>query len=217
MPGADVYEPLVSRKDPSFAAFFRIYSESMPLREQKGKALVAAMVGQPHYRFLLLKRDGVTIGFSAIFCPPSESFCLLEYMAIHPMHRNSGLGRGLFLRSIQEVVATRGSIPVLLEVDSDRGLEGDVTMIRRRQQFYRRLGCVRVEGLSYVLPLPGDGPPPPMDLFVYLPAGLPAIRKPQLERWLSVVYESVYDCSPNDPRLGAMMATLCDPEVQTHG
>ncbi len=33
------------------------------------------------------------------------------------------------------------------------------------------------------------------------------------ERWLGVVYESVYGCSPDDPRLRAMTATLGDPIV----
>lgn len=216
MHGTIVYEPLASSRDSSFEEFFAIYAESVPSRERKPRALIAAMVSQPHYKFLLLKRDGVTIGFSTIFCPLAERFCLLEYMAIHAAHRHSGLGRDLFLRSVQEVVASRGNIPMLLEVDSDRGVQGDVTMIRRRQQFYRRLGCVRVEGLSYVLPLPGEGPSPPMDLFVYLPDGSSAIRKSQLEHWLSVVYEVVYGCSRNDARISKMTARLSDLIVEAH-
>jgi len=211
MHGADVYEPLLSSHDPAFDEFFGIYADSIPLRERKPKTVVAAMVGQPHYTFLLLKREGRIAGFSTIFCPPAEPFCLLEYMAIDARLRNSGLGRGLFLRSVQEVAASRGDIPMLLEVDSDRGLEGDLALTRRRQRFYERLGCRRVEGLAYVLPLPGDGPPPPMDLYVYFPDRPPVIRKSQLERWLGVVYESVYGCSARDARLSRMAATLPDP------
>jgi hypothetical protein len=185
----------------------------MPLREQKPRILISAMVCQPHYKVLLLKRNGTPIGFSIIFYPLTETFCLLEYMAIHTMYRNSGLGRQLFLRSIQDVVASRGSIPVLLEVDSDRERLADLTMIRKRQQFYRRLGCLRVDGLSYVLPLPGVGPPPEMDLLIYFPDCASVIRKAQLEQWLTVIYKSVYDCSPEDPRLTKMTSTLPDPVV----
>jgi len=209
----DLYEPLVSNSDPSFEEFFGIYAASMPLREQKPRAVISAMVGQPHYKILLLKRNGAAVGFSITFSPLIEPFCLLEYMAVHAMYRNSGLGRQLFLRSVQEVVAHRGSIPVLLEVDSDRELSADLAVIRKRQHFYRRLGCLRVDGLSYVLPLPGKGPPPEMDLLVYFPDRASVIRRSELARWLTVVYESVYDCSPQDQRLTRMISTLSDPVV----
>lgn len=211
----DRFEPLISSSDPSFDRFYGIYSESMPVRERKPKAEITAMVGQPHYKILLLKRAGTAIGFSIIFAPVSEMFCLLEYMAIDVMYRSSGLGRTLFTRSILNVIDGRGFIPVLLEVDSEREPSGDMTVIKRRLDFYRRLGCLRIQGLSYVLPLPGEGPPPAMDLLVYFHSRTAVIRRSELERWLRVVYMSVYNCSPEDPRLAMMTSTLSDPVVLT--
>ncbi|MGH8491047.1 MAG: GNAT family N-acetyltransferase [Gammaproteobacteria bacterium] len=69
------------------------------------------MVTLPDYEILLLKRNDVAIGFSVVFMPLQESFCLLEYMAVHAAYRNSGLGRHLFLRTVQDVGENFQEIP----------------------------------------------------------------------------------------------------------
>jgi GNAT superfamily N-acetyltransferase len=205
------YEPLVSASASTFEGFYGIYAQSIAVREQKPRARIAEMVARPDYRILLVKKGDVVAGFSIIFAPGTETFCLLEYMAIAESFRNAGLGAQLFVRSAGNVAASRGDVPMLLEVDSDRQPSGDLTLIRRRQQFYRRLGCLRVDGLSYRLPLPGDGPPPAMDLLVHF-AGKPfAVRSWQLASWLTAIYTSVYECPSDDPRLADMMAPLSDP------
>jgi GNAT superfamily N-acetyltransferase len=205
------YEPLVSAAGSTFEGFYGIYAHSIALREQKPRARIADMVARPDYRILLVKKNDVVAGFSMIFAPAAETFCLLEYMAIAEPFRNAGLGAQLFVRSAGNVAISRGAVPMLLEVDSDRQPSGDLTVIRRRQQFYRRLGCLRVDGLSYLLPLSGEGPPPAMDLLVHF-AGKPfAVRKSQLASWLTAIYTSVYGCPPDDPRLPGMTATLADP------
>jgi hypothetical protein len=170
------------------------------------------MISSPEYKVLVQKKNGVAVGFSMLFAPAEDTFRLLEYMAIDSRHRNSGLGCKLFLRTLQGSVSNRGEpLPVLLEVDSDREASADQEMRKRRLQFYRRLGCLRVEGLSYVLPLPGEGPPPEMDLLVYLPPSISAIRESQLRHWLGVIYQSVYNCPPDDARIVQMMEAVSDP------
>jgi hypothetical protein len=163
------------------------------------------MVLRPDYKILLAKRDGVVIGFSVLFLPLQESFCLLEYMAVQTMHRNSGVGSALFRRSIQ------GETPMLVEVDSELSNSPDQEIRRRRQQFYRRLGCRRIEGLSYLLPLPVEGPPPEMVLMVHVSTATSSIPKPTLEHWLKVVYKEVYGCSSDDFRIARMMEAAPDP------
>jgi GNAT superfamily N-acetyltransferase len=205
------YKTLVSSDDPSFEEFYEIYLESMPSRERKSRTLISAIPSRPDYRILLLNEDAVTIGFSIVFTPDEDSFRLLEYMAVHPAHRNLGLGRELFLRTFQDVGYCRGDVCGLLEIDSDREQSFDQKIVRRRQNFYRRLGCLRVNGLSYVLPLPGEGVPPQMDIWVYRPDRLPVISKRQLEDWLRVIYNKVYDCSAEDIRIAQMMEGIDDP------
>ncbi|MFA4909912.1 MAG: GNAT family N-acetyltransferase [Desulfobacteria bacterium] len=206
-----IYKPLVSSSDPSFDEFYGIYVESIPLREQKLKTQISAIATNSDYKVLLLKKNTVAIGFSILFTPAKESFCLLEYMAVHSAYRNLGLGRQLFLRTFQDVFSNRGPVHGLLEIDSDREQSADQEIRRRRQHFYRRLGCLRIDSLSYVLPLHGEGPPPQMDLMVYLPGRLPLISRHQLEHWLKVIYSKVYDCSADDPRIAQMIEDIGDP------
>jgi hypothetical protein len=99
----------------------------------------------------------------------------------------------------------------VLEVDSDREAGGDRQIRARRQQFYRRLGCVRISGLHYLLPLPGQGPAPEMDLLVYSAEPLRQLPKPELERWLRTIYRDVYRCSSDDPRIVQMLHNVSDP------
>lgn len=207
------YELCEPTDAPLLEELYHIYEQSLPQRERRPKAEIFAAAARSDYRVLLVKRDRVVIGFSMIFLPPEQGFGLVEYMAVRSADRSAGIGGELFRRTIQIALASRGGIPVLVEVDSDRQRSSDQPLRRRRQQFYRRLGCRRVDGLSYLLPLPGEGPAPEMDLFVCLPANAPPIRKSLLAHWLAVVYERVYHCSPDDPRLREMLESVADPVV----
>jgi len=165
------------------------------------------MVRAPEYTFWVMKGSGGLEGFSILFLPRAEHFALLEYMAVTPERRNRGVGSALFKRT-----ATRApSLPILLEVDSDREASDDREIRTRRQQFYRRLGCVRIAGLHYILPLPGVGPVPEMDLMLYSAEPLRQLPKTQLERWLRTIYRDVYRSSPDDPRIAQMLHDVPDP------
>jgi ribosomal protein S18 acetylase RimI-like enzyme len=211
MPRTDTFEPLRSCNEPAFEEFYSIYTESIAEREQKPKTWICEMVRRHDYRFFLLKRDGHVIGFSIFYLSHSEEFDLLEYMAIASAYRNEGLGSELFRRSINHVTRRGQHVPVLLEVDSAREACPDQTLRARRQQLYRRLGCLRLTGLAYILPLQGEAAPPCMDLMIYPDGDLSLIPKSVLERWLRIIYQNVYGCSPDDPRINQMLLNVSDP------
>ena len=100
---------------------------------------------------------------------------------------------------------------MLLEVDSDREPSPDQALRRRRQGFYRRLNCQRIDGLCYILPLPGEGAPPEMDLMVYFPDAVPTVARVRLKRWLEVIYHEVYGCAEDDPRISEMLRPVKNP------
>jgi GNAT superfamily N-acetyltransferase len=212
MTDLDRVERLRSCDGPSFRELFEIYAVSMPAREQKPEAWICAMVRAPEYKFWVMKGAGRVTGFSILFSPTAERFVLLEYMAVAPERRNHGVGSELFKHTVARA-GTPGapSVPIVLEVDSDREPGADRELRTRRQQFYRRLGCVRVAGLPYILPLPGQGPPPEMDLMVYSAEPLRQLPKTELERWLRTIYRDVYRCSPDDPRIARMLQDVSDP------
>lgn len=212
MPDPTKFEELTSCSEPAFAEFYRIYAESIAEREQKSKDWICEMVRRPEYKLFLLKRDDQVIGFSILFLPAAEPFGLLEYMATSAEHRNQGLGGEIFRRTMHSGLSgPRGQVPILLEVDSDREESADQKLRTRRQQFYRRLGCLRLARLHYILPLPGGGAPPKMDLMIYAAGGLQHVAKSELEKWLKVVYHDVYNCSADDPRIKEILAGLPDP------
>lgn len=206
----DTFELLGANDDRSIEYFYCIYAESISIREQKPRTHIAAMVHRPDYKVILAKRNGVVIGFSVLFLPTRESFGLLEYMAVQAPHRSGGVGAELFRHSVQ-AISSRGEAPMLVEVDSELDSAPDQTIRQRRQRFYRSLGCLRIEGLSYLLPLPAEAPPPEMDLMVHVPPSIRRIPKSQLEHWLKVVYQEVYGCSPGDARIVRMMERVSDP------
>lgn len=209
MPDPDQLELLKSCSEPAFRQFYRIYAESIAAREQKSESWLCEMVHKPDNKILLMKRDGHVKGFSILFL--SESFGLLEYMAVSAEDRNRGLGAEIFRRSMEHALTPdRKLVPILLEVDSDREESSDQELRARRQKFYRRLGCLRIAGLHYILPLSGEGPPPEMDLMIYPAGDMREIRKSDLEKWLKTIYQVVYRCSPDDPRIARMLEGLPD-------
>jgi GNAT superfamily N-acetyltransferase len=210
-------EQLSSSDGETFRQLYAIYAASIAAREQKRESWIAAMIDAPEYRVWVAKAGGLVRGFSILFVPAAGGFALLEYMAVAPDQRNHGLGAELFRRTVAEAVTREGlPLPVLLEVDSDREASSDRALRTRRERFYRRLGCLRIAGLHYLMPLAGEGAPPEMDLLVYRaePLGRPArseVPRSDVKRWLETIYQDVYHCSPDDPRLAQMVAGLPDP------
>lgn len=203
-------QQLQSCDGPTFRELYEIYALSIAARERKPEAWICKMVRAPDYRFWVMPGAGRIQGFSILFVPPAERFALLEYMAVAPEQRNHGVGGRLFKQTMARA-PQQGRIPIVLEVDSDREASPDRELRSRRQQFYRRLGCVRIADLHYILPLPGFGPVPEMDLMLYAADPPRQLAKIDLERWLKTIYRDVYRCSPDDPRIAQMLHDVPDP------
>jgi GNAT superfamily N-acetyltransferase len=210
-------EQLRSADGEPFRQLFAIYAGSITPREQKPEAWMRAMVQAPDYRVWIARGDdagdgsaGRVRGFSMLFVPSGAGFALLEYMAVASDLRDRGFGGELFRRTVERAVTPEGArLPVLLEIDSDREAATDQAMRTRRERFYRRLGCLKIAGLRYLMPLDGTGPAPEMDLMVH---GAPQVGLPRadVERWLQTVYREVYHVSPDDPRIAEMLRPLPD-------
>ncbi len=206
------YEKLAVADRASFQGFYKLFVDSMPESERKAESAIAEMVRRPEYNILLLKDAENIIGYSVLFSPSGELFHLLEYMAIKADYRNQGLGQALFTRTFLGLASsTSEPAYVLLEVDSELEESADHQLRKRRQQFYRRLGCLRVKHLAYQLPLETDVSPPAMDILIYPLKGFHAITKAQLKHWLNTIYVNVYGKQSDDPRIGQMLALVADP------
>jgi GNAT superfamily N-acetyltransferase len=192
----------------------RIYESSIAPSGRKPATDLLAMAGRSDYRVIAALDNEQILGFATVFAPPDEPLALLEYLAVDEAHRGRGTGAGLFRFAVETLAREGRAGPLLVEVDS----EPDETSAsashpgRRRHAFYRRLGCRRIEGLAYHLPLRTAGLPPPMDLFVHpIRSADLALHRGDLERALRLIYHRVYAQSPDDPRIDRMLTILPDP------
>jgi GNAT superfamily N-acetyltransferase len=202
-------EQLKSADGEPFRQLYAIYAGSITPREQKPEPWLRAMVSAPDYRVWVTKAGSRVLGFSILFVRPAEGFALLEYMAVATERRGQGLGAKLFRRTAEHATAPDGrKLPVLLEIDSDREAASDRAMRTRREGFYRRLGCVKIAGLRYLMPLAGVGAVPEMDLMVWCAEPTGHVTKAALRRWLETIYRDVYRAAADDPRIDGMLESL---------
>lgn len=192
------FEELATGDERAFARLVEIYEASLPATERKPVGVLQVMLARDDYRFVVARRGEGIVGFGVVFV--GEEVGLLEYLAVDAAARGAGVGAGLFRECAARVGAGR---PMLVEVE-----EPDDGERQRRVAFYRRLGCREVEGLRYILPLPGG--PPPMRILV---AGFVAetVAREAVRRWLVTVYTRVYGQVQEDGRIGRMVAGLSDP------
>jgi GNAT superfamily N-acetyltransferase len=205
-------ELLTSTEGAPFRELFAIYAASIAPSEQKPEAWLRAMVAAPEYRVWISQDAGQVLGFSILFVPPGCGFALLEYMAVASERRGHGFGAKLFQKTVERAVTPGGeALPVLLEVDSDVEASTDGPLRTRRLHFYRRLGCMKISGLRYLMPLQGAGPAPEMVLLIHRAARDAPVPRGDLEGWLRTIYRDVYHVPPDDPRIATMLAPLPDP------
>ncbi|MGH7437132.1 MAG: GNAT family N-acetyltransferase [Polyangiaceae bacterium] len=205
-------EQLTSGDGETFRQVFAIYAASINAREQKPEEWLRAMVAAPEYRVWTAQQDGRVLGFSILFVPPGEGYALLEYMAVAPEKRGAGFGGRLFQKTVAQALTPQGAtLPVLLEVDADREAPSDRETRTRRLRFYRRLGCLTIAGLRYLMPLQGAGAAPEMDLMIYSPVPVAHLPVARVRGWLQSIYRDVYRFSPDDPRIAEMLRDLPDP------
>lgn len=177
------------------SALVRIYVKAFPANERKPNSCFAEMIARPDYRVIVAEDGDVIVGFAVLFLPSqSDDAALLEYIGVDPSSGGKGIGTALF----QNASALADRRPMLMEVESAEDLSAD-----RRRKLYRRIGCRRITGFQYLLPLPHA---PSMELFTSPPCG--QLAATQLRRWLITIYRDVYGCPEDDPRLIKMITQL---------
>jgi len=200
------FRSIVDPTDPAVGAATRIYGDSIPAAERKPDAWIADAVRRDDFRVITASAGGDVVALATVFVPPdSKAWALFEYLAVDERCRGSGIGAAMF-RHVVDAIAGRA---LLLEVDSDSDPSPLQHERSRRLAFYRRLGCRRVLGLHYILPLNANPPPPPMELLIANPPD--ALTLSTLRAWVTVVYERVYERQPDDARIATMFNGLTDP------
>lgn len=138
-----------------------------------------------------------------IFDCESAGVSLLDYLFSRMDMRGSGLGAALF----RAVAGELGDRRLLIEVDSEREASADQAIRKRRKDFYRRLGCRQLVGLPYILPLPGEGDPPLMDILV-LGEERDAVATAEVRDWLLAMIGEAYPDVAAAPLVSRMLDDL---------
>ena len=185
-------------------AAYALYAAEIEQTEQRPEQEFRALILRRGYRFLAAHLDEALIGIAVSWVPDDGDFWLFEYAAVAPLLRGNNIGANLFLASRH--LAGQGRTG-LVEVDAYTGEE----IQARRLAFYRRLGCRRIAGLDYILPLDAFGAPPPMWLLALPPEESAAtVSVHTVETWLREIYAVAYAKSLDDPRLAGMIDPLPD-------
>jgi len=196
--------PLEINDRARFDAFYAIYRVSFPLSEQKSYEELLRMGSLASYTIFTAQNNEEILGFCIMFHDSEVDFYLLEYMAIDAQKRSLGLGSKLFLASIDSLVQQHGLKPLVIEIDSPEEPSPEQHIREKREQFYRKLGCKKIDPFDYILPLKSDEAPPPMELLIYHPT-LAHLFKEDLRCWLETLYTKVYGCDKNDARIAVML------------
>lgn len=155
---------------------------------------------------LLGQKGSVVNSFAISFFPPGEAFWLLEYIAVDEDSRNAGVGKALFDETLRRARLRKPNATLLIEVDQPEDGVEITHESARPYQFYRSMMCRRVHELAYILPLDTDPAPAPMMLLTHSTPPLTEVTRAELQRWLSVIYEQVYQKRRTDPRIAKMLA-----------
>ena len=180
------------------AGLLSLYERAIPASERRSREAIRQLTRSPAHRVSVLRQGQEIAGFCILFV--GSRVGLLEYLAVDERVRGAGLGAWLYREARSHV----GKLPMIVEVESVRCAGAGLEDRKRRAAFYQRLGCRRIEGLNYILPLVAEGDPPPLDLMVDGYEGA-ALTSGAVREWLQDLYVGAYGCSANDPRLNIML------------
>jgi GNAT superfamily N-acetyltransferase len=184
----------------AFKQVLAIYRDAIEPSEQRPEVELRVALARTDYVTLAAERGGQVVGFSISWLPGGEGFWLFEYAATVPAERGRGIGALLFEKTAAMAGTARTG---LVEADAAHD-----EMTARRLRFYARLGCRKIEGIGYLLPLRTHGVPPPMLLLAHVSHSAETLLQADLRRYLSRIYVSVYGQAVDDPRIGLMLGGL---------
>jgi ribosomal protein S18 acetylase RimI-like enzyme len=192
-----------------FDCIYDIYLKTIPKSERKSYSKIKEMLTNQSYRIFYVQIENKVVGFSILFVF-NNCFGLLEYMAIDPSTQGLGIGSRLFNFTTEQLLKENPKLIILLEVESDKYLSDDLEIRQKRLSFYRRLGCLQIDNLTYILPLKTKEQPPEMYILVFTKLIRREISKSELHNCLKIIYKNVYGCSEDDFRITHMLRNADD-------
>lgn len=163
-----------------FNQLYELMELSFPKDEYREKADQEKLLDNPVYTVYSQKTDNG--GLKAVICAwDFNDFLYIEHFAVHPEHRNGGIGGNM----LKEIVAECGK-RVCLEVELP-----NTEMAKRRISFYQRNGFF-LNDYPYVQPAMGKGKKA-VPLSIMTTEG--RLTEGDFEKIRSTLYREVYGCA----------------------
>lgn len=159
--------------------------QQFPPEELKPRERLQKLMADSCYRLYICKSDSVDIGY--IFCYTAD-FLMVDYFAVFRKYQSMGFGSKILKKLFERDI--KGCF---FEVEK---INPDELCTARRQEFYKRLGCVKTE-IRYLFPSYQGGIP--MDLFYY-PINVCYLENSEIMNFLSSLFKSIH-CDVPDVEL----------------
>lgn len=161
-------------------------------------------------------RDQV-LGFALLHLYSDLKFAYLDYIAIEPGRRASGIGGALY-EAVREYASRKGARGLFMDVPpDDPALVRDPAVLpqnAQRLRFYEQYGAFPIVGTSYETLPPGAAPYDPPHL-VYDPLGNSApLRRDEARRVVEAIFVRKYKWDAQHPYVRGVVASFTDDPVR---
>jgi GNAT superfamily N-acetyltransferase len=172
-----------------FKEVYQFLLAEFPIEEVKSYEQLEGLLSGGNYK-LLLAMEPVTnemVGYAFIYVFEEMPAIWLDYLAIHPKMRGSGIGSLVLTQLAQYKDGGTGIFIEIEKPENEHGSQRDDQL--RRIRFYERFGAKRIP-ISYELPTKEGGFP--MYLY-YKPAeNLSPLTSEQIQMAISEIFQQIH-------------------------
>ena len=191
---------------PLYKGAIKIYSDSFPDWEKEPTDEIAEKVNNGEYTLLSVGKNTNIFGMVLLEANIAEKYMLLSYIAVREDVRCLGIGTSV-LHTIKEIFA-------------DLQKEGKVEYLfieaeNRQARLYSRVGALKLD-CEYLTPSydENDSNEYPMNLMVFTPANIRAIKNDRLSKILSDIYVLSYELAKDSEFVKRQLKNLIVGEIE---
>jgi|GEM_PF-601397 len=176
-----------------FAHIYPFLEQDFPIEERKSRDQFERLLAGADYKLYIIENTflHIDIGYALMLEPASSKLAWLDYLAVFPEYRNTGVGTA----TIQKLLTLiSGRLGILLEVEKPTST--DPTTLRnqrRRITFYERINAKQL-AVDYLFPTVEE--PLPMYLFFRSATKLHVLKKQDIQQIITDAYSIIHSDVP---------------------
>lgn len=199
--GAVIIKEVNDFNSKEFEQALHIYSTSFPAVETKPIEKVVHMLkNDENYHLYVVTENNIVVGFSLMYVFRDLDAGLLDYMAVIPERRGSGLGKRVFTYTFDQFCSIlKSPLGLLLEIQNETSDNlPDQIKRKRRILFYTKLGAKLLNGVNYLIPPQHGDKPEETYLMIAVAQKIKSFSHDLVTQFINAIYKRVYDYQKND-------------------